>query len=294
MPTPSLKFLKTFQLAARHGSFRHAADELCVTASAVSQQIRLLEEQLGMALFERGAHSLALTDAGRFYHQNIDALFARLESATEQLRHRFQRQLVRLQVPPFFASELLMPRLSAFSAAHPDVDIHVSTRQAPHEEHDPDTDVSVLVGATHREGLTLLPLFPQSFIAVCSPQLRRQRQLARVSDLTGETLIVHARRLDLWDRWVAMQDLPPLLPRQLIRLDSMSATVQAVEQGVGFALVSARLAAGRLAAGSLQQVFEGELVTGEQYCLVARRDDAASEAVRALLAWMVREFGGSA
>jgi len=290
MQTPSLKFLKTFHIAARLGSFKLAADQLCITASAVSHQIKSLEDRLGISLFDRGAHSLTLTDAGRHYLQSIDALFSRLDSVTEQLQHRFRRQLVRLQVPPFFATELLLPRLSAFSAAHDEVDIHVSTRIAPYTEHAADADVSVLVGSGDWDELRTLPLFPQSFVAVCAPELRRNRRIARVQDLAGETLIVHTRRLDLWDRWTAMQGLPPLQPRQVIRMDSMSATVHAAEQGVGFALVSARLAASRLASGTLQQIFEAELANGESYCLVVRTEDAEREAVRALLTWMLEEF----
>src|ERR1700689_2044633 len=115
MQTPSLRFLKTFHIAAKLGSFKAAAEELSVTASAVSHQIKVLERQLGLSLFERGPRSLSLTAAGALYLENIDALFSRLESVTEQLRRRFSREVVRLQVPPFFASELLVPRLSSFS-----------------------------------------------------------------------------------------------------------------------------------------------------------------------------------
>ena len=125
MQTPSLRFLKTFHIAAKLGSFKAAAEELSVTASAVSHQIKVLERQLGLSLFERGPRSLSLTAAGALYLENIDALFSRLESVTEQLRRRFSREVVRLQVPPFFASELLVPRLSSFSATHGDIDIQI-------------------------------------------------------------------------------------------------------------------------------------------------------------------------
>ena len=115
MRTPSLKAIKTFQIAARHSSFAVAADELCITPSAVSHQIKTLETQLGLPLFSRGARALALTDAGARYLEQIDDLFTRLESVTEQLRARFGRSSVRLHVPAYFASEMLLPRLSEFS-----------------------------------------------------------------------------------------------------------------------------------------------------------------------------------
>src|SRR5687767_9079755 len=96
MRTPSLKAIKTFQIAARHSSFAVAADELCITPSAVSHQIKTLETQLGLPLFSRSARALALTDAGARYLEQIDDLFMRLEAVTEQVRARFGRSSVRL------------------------------------------------------------------------------------------------------------------------------------------------------------------------------------------------------
>src|SRR5690348_11683141 len=100
MRLPSLKFLKTFQVAAQRQSFKSAADELCITPSAVSHQVKSLESQLGIPLFDRGPHSLFLNEAGRNYLQALDAIFGRLEAATEQLRMRYGRSVVRLHVPP--------------------------------------------------------------------------------------------------------------------------------------------------------------------------------------------------
>ena len=111
MRLPALKFLRTFQVAANRLSFRLAAEELFVTPSAVSHQIKALEEQLGVVLFERGPRSLTLTEAGRSYLQHVETIFARLERVTEQLQIRHGRSVVRLRTPPFFATELLLPRL---------------------------------------------------------------------------------------------------------------------------------------------------------------------------------------
>src|ERR1700729_3312439 len=111
MRLPSLKFLKTFQVAAKLQSFKATAEELFVTPSAVSHQIKALEEQLGVALFERGVHTLTLTNAGANYLDHTNDIFAKLESAPEHLQFRHGRTIIRLNVPPFFANELLLPRL---------------------------------------------------------------------------------------------------------------------------------------------------------------------------------------
>jgi LysR family glycine cleavage system transcriptional activator len=291
MTTPSLKFIKTFHIAARCGSFKLAAAELHISASAVSNQIRTLEEQLGLSLFDRGAHSLTLTEAGQYYLQNLESLFSRLDLVTDQLRARYRKLVVRLMVPPFFATELLLPRLSAFSEAHPDIDIHVNTRVAPNAEHDANADVSVIVGTGSWPDMETSLLIPQRFVAVCAPQFRREHPVTRVQDLDSGSLIVHTRRLDLWDRWAALCGVESLHPRQMIRLDSMSATVHAAEQGVGFALVSAPLAVRRFASGTLERVFDTELTTGEGYFLIARPEDAGRLGVRALIDWLRSEFG---
>jgi LysR family glycine cleavage system transcriptional activator len=291
MPVTSLKFLKTFQVAARLGSFTAAAAELCVTASAVSHQIRALEDQLGTALFDRGPRSLQLTASGAQLLARIDPAFAVLEDAVAQLRGAHARHALRLQVPPFFAQELLLPRLDAFGAAHPDTELQIATRSMPAEPHGAEVDVSVTVGSGRWPGLRARPLFAQAFVPACSPALLRASGVRRFADLAGESLIVHSRRADLWDRWAKQVGLGALLPRRQIRLDSMAAVVAAAERGVGFALVAAPLTQSRFASGTLTRAFPQEIATGESYYAVARVADSRQQAVRALLDWLVLEFG---
>jgi LysR family glycine cleavage system transcriptional activator len=293
MATPALRFLKTFQIAARRGSFKAAADELCVTPSAVSHQIKSLETQLGLALFERGTRALSLTEAGAQYFEQLDALFSRLESVTEQLRRRFSRAVVRLQVPPFFASELLMPRLSLFSGTNAAIDIQITTDYAPNEAQSPDADVSIVVGRGPWPQARAARLFPQTYVPACSPELLRQAPIDIAADIASASLIAHDQRPDLWDRWATMYGIGALRPKQLIRFDTMSAVVNAAERGVGIALVSAPLSAARFAAGTLIRVFERELATGESYFLLERVRDPASPGVIALVDWMLAQFGDS-
>jgi LysR family transcriptional regulator, glycine cleavage system transcriptional activator len=293
MQTPSLRFLKTFHIAGKRGSFKAAAAELCVTASAVSHQMRVLERQLGLALFDRGPRSLTLTAAGAQYLETVDAVFSRLESVTGQLRRRYSRTLVRLQVSPFFASELLVPRLSSFSAVHANVDIQVVSDIAPNREHSADVDVSIIVGAGAWPDLQATRLLPQSYVAACAPQLLHRTRVRTAADLANEPLIMHRHRLDLWDRWAAMFGIEALRPKQLIEFDSMSSIVHAAEQGVGIALVSAPLAASRFAAGGLLKVFDQELATGDSYYLVTRPEDAQRVGVQAIIGWLLQQYGAA-
>jgi LysR family glycine cleavage system transcriptional activator len=289
MRLPSLKFLKTFQVAAVRLSFKAAAEELFITASAVSHQIRTLEEQLGVALFERGPHSLTLTEPGQKYLVHMEYVFARLEAVTEQLQVRYGRGLVRLNIPPFFASEMLLPRLSMLLEAQPDTDIHINTILAPLQTHPADADISIVVDAAPAAGLASHKLFSQAYVPACAPLLLLRNPINSFADLNQHTLIEHEARRDGWQRWAERLGTK-LRPRKVVRFDTMDTAAQAAEHGVGVALVSSRLGNHRFAQGSLVKLFDAELETGESYYLLLRREDAERPDIRALTQWMLDEF----
>ncbi|MFL6549712.1 MAG: LysR substrate-binding domain-containing protein [Povalibacter sp.] len=289
MRLPSLKFLKTFQVAAARLSFKIAAEELFITPSAVSHQIKALEEQLGVLLFDRGPHSLTLTEAGSHYLQHMDSVFSRLESITEQLQVRYGRGVVRLHMPPFFATELLLPKLPSLLEAQPDTDIHINTAVAPMQPHPPDADVSIVVNAAPETGLDCHKLFSQAFVPACAPTLLLRNPINTVEDLNHHTLIVHEARRDAWERWAESMG-KQLRPKKIVRFDTMYTASQAAEHGVGVALVSTRLGTERFAQGSLVKLFDTELQTGESYFLLLRPEDATRPDVRALTQWLLNEF----
>src|SRR3954469_7757186 len=212
MRTPSLKAIKTFQIAAKHTSFAVAADELCITPSAVSHQIKTLETQLGLPLFSRGARALALTDAGARYLEQIDDLFVRLESVTDQLRARYGRTSVRLHVPAYFASEMLLPRLSEFAKLHDGIDLRIETQGVHGRTHAAEADISVVVGSGPWNGLVAHKMFAQTMVSGSSRQLVSERPVRRYEDLNSHTLMVHEARRDDWDRWASAVGLKNLQP----------------------------------------------------------------------------------
>jgi LysR family glycine cleavage system transcriptional activator len=287
MRTPSLKAIKTFQIAARHSSFAVAADELCITPSAVSHQIKTLETQLGLPLFSRGARALALTDAGARYLEQIDDLFVRLDSVTEQLRARYGRTSVRLHVPAYFASEMLLPRLSEFSQLHDGVDLRIDTSGGHGRTHSAEADISIVVGSGPWNGLVAQTLFAQTLVPACSPLLLAEKPVSRHEDLNSHTLLVHEARRDDWDRWAASVGIKALRPQQIVRIDSLSAATRAAEKNIGVALLPAELSRRKFAAGRLVRVFDDELVTQEDYTLLVRAEDEHREDIRALRAWLI-------
>ncbi len=290
MRLPSLRYLRTFQIAGRHLSFKVAAKELSVTPSAVSHQIRNLESFLGMALFVRKTRSLALTEAGRNYFEFLDGMFSRLESETRQLRTQYGRSIIRLCVPPFFASEALLPRLSFFQATSSDTDIRVSTQPSAMKVHPPEADLSILLGTDSWPGLITHRLLARQVVAACAPSLHAEQNLDSYESLNGQTLIVHESRPDAWEDWAIALKIAAPKPRKLIRFDSMSAVVRAAEQGLGIALVSWPLAKAWFDSGVLIRIFDDELETGECFYLAHRQEDSNRPEVRRLIDWLLDEF----
>jgi len=289
MRLPSLKFLKTFQVAAKHRSFKAAAEELCITPSAVSHQIKALEEQLGVALFERGVRTMKLTDAGGHYLEQVSEIFSKLETVTEQLKVRYGRSILRLNVPPFFANALLLPRLASFTQAREETDIRIETTSSAPKALPPEADLSIVLGTGPWEGLTVHELFAQSFIAACSPSFLAEHRIEVHEDLNGKNLLLHEERRDAWERWAMGLKMEPIRPARLVRLNTMSDVVRAAEQGVGVALVPSRLSADRFAAGGLVKLFDEELSTNESYVLLHRPEDGNREDLQEFTRWILNE-----
>lgn len=289
MRLPPLKYLRTFQMAGRHLSFKKAADELAVTGSAVSHQIKNLEAFLGVELFERKARALEFTVAGQRYFDFLDSMFMHLEIETRQLSH-FRRSSVRLWLPPFFASEALLSSLSSFAEIDPEIDIRVSTQSNEMNTHPVEADLSVLVGKGDWPQLTTYRLFARSAVIACSPALFAENKFDSYASLSGQTLIVHDDGRDNWERWATTFGIPDFEPKRLLRFDSMAAVVNAAEQGLGVALVSWPLAKRRFTSGALVRVFERELATGESFYLAHRPKAAQRAEVQALAKWMLEKF----
>jgi len=290
MRLPSTKTLRAFQLAARCGSFKAAASQLFLTPSAVSHQIRTLEDELGVPLFHRGARTLTLTDAGSSYLEEIEYLFERLDSATRELRARAGRSTLRLRVASFFANEFLLPRLVALHAAQPEIDLEIDTDGTGTDVHPPDADVSIVMGSGTWSDLHAHRLFAQTYVPACSPALFARTPIHTIEQLDGQTLLVFEARKDAWELWAesAGAQLPP--PRKRIHFNNMASLVRATERSAGVGLVSAPLSTERFRAKSLTRLFEHELDIHDSYFLVHRGEVAGRPEVIAFRKWILDEL----
>jgi LysR family glycine cleavage system transcriptional activator len=287
---PPLRNLRAFCVAARQHSFKSAADELCLTPSAVSHQIRELETLLGLKLFERRTRSVELTMAGRRLLEEAEPLLEALDRALAQLARRHGRQTLRVRLPALFANELLIPRLGEFCAAHPQIDVQLDTRDPRPAVHPPTADVSILLTAAVSPGLRSARLFACPLIAVCAPG-----HAGRVARLGGAVfgalpLIVDRSRPFAWSGWAEEAGLAAPEPEQVIELDTMIAVVRAAERGLGIALVPALLCDSWLGSGALVRVFAVEYHTADAYYLVSRHRDGERPPVKALTEWVLAQF----
>jgi LysR family glycine cleavage system transcriptional activator len=287
---PPLRALRAFQVAGRHLSFKDAADELHLTASAVSHQVKNLESFLELELFERKTRALELTEAGRSYHEFLDGIFARLQAETHQLCAEYGRAIVRLCVPPFFASELLLPKLPEFQALMPDTDIRLTTQPSLMKIHPADADASVLLGTGDWPGLETVSLFSRRLVTACSSAYKKAARIRTHSDLDGETLIVHENRPHSWSNWAKAVGAPPPRAGKIVRFDSMADVVQAAAQGAGIAIVSWPMSRKWFESGKLVRVLEDEVDTEEDFYLAYRLEAAERTEVLSLINWIIEQY----
>ena len=287
---PPLRALRAFQVAGDHLSFKLAAEILCVTPSAVSHQVKNLESFLGFELFMRRTRALDFTRAGKNYHEFLSGMFARLEAETHQIRAEYGRRIIRLCVPPFFAQELLMPRLEEAESLMPDTDIRLTMQPSQMKEHPNDADVTILLGDEDWPGLEVNRLFRRRILTACSPAFLKKNPIHRHRDLDGLTLIVHENRPDAWVNWAKAVNAAPPQAGRVLRFDSMATVVQAAAQGLGVAIVSWPLSERWFHDGSLVPALNDRVLTGEFFQVASRTGDGDREDVSTLKKWIISEF----
>ncbi|MDJ0906475.1 MAG: LysR substrate-binding domain-containing protein [Woeseiaceae bacterium] len=292
-PKTSLRGLRTFCVAARHESFTQAADELFITASAVSHQVKGLEQELDVQLFVRGSRELKLTETGKAFFDEVEPLIERLDAIAGSYRKDGPSRSIRISVQPFFASEYFVPRLSEFTAEHPNIDIQVGTSDESSEKHPADVDLSVRLFKSPPENLASHLLFPLRMVPTGSPDFKKNMVVRKKKIVTEFPLIVHETRPKAWKRW--SKDSGIALPKdsKVTRLDSMIAVVRAAERGIGAALVPVPLADQWFKQGSIVRLFRNEFVADVSYYLVYRKERAGDPDVCLLRDWILQKFADS-
>ncbi len=286
----SLRALRVFCVAAERESFREAAELLYLTSSAVSHQIKQLETELGLKLFERTPRSLELTREGQAFYDDIQPLLVDFDAVTTRHAKSEQPRSLRISVQPFFASELFVTRLPAFVAEHPDLDISVDTSDESPEKHPASADVSIRIFKTVPATLASDLLFPLRLCPAGSPEFYDGVKVRAGKIVSDFPLVLHESRLKAWQKWERSSRISIPDHSNSIRLDSMIAVARAAERGMGAALVPQQLSESWFQSSSLVQLFDHELTTRDAFYFVTRKEDRGNKDIRTFRKWVLQNF----
>lgn len=275
---PPLKALRVFEAAARTQSFNLAGEALNVTPSAVSHQIKSLEEFLGVKLFLRLNRKVVLTPEGRAYLVPIRNALEEVRIATDQLRRGESAGTITLSSAPSFAVGWLMPRLPQFQLEHPDIEVRLISSIELVDFANSDVDAAIRTGKGIWSGLCAHRLMAEELVPVCSPVLvRTGRGLRRPADLREANLIHDVARLGQWRSWLAAVGVEDVNPERGPKLQGADMVVEAAVAGLGVAIASRSVLERHIEEGRLVVPFDIELPSESAYYLVYpehRRDNA--------------------
>jgi LysR family glycine cleavage system transcriptional activator len=286
---PPLAALRAFEAAARHLSFTRAAGELHVTQTAISHQIRALEDLLGTKLFRRLPRGLVLTEEAQRYLPAVRDAFDRIDAATAELMAGRAGGPLTASVLPSVAAKWLVPRLGRFRTVHPEIDLRSSTSLHLTDFAREDVDVAIRMGRGHYPGLRVDRLFGEALTPVCAPALLEGNPpLRRPEDLRHHVLL-HDDDHTGWRLWLELAGVEGVdAGRGPIFTDS-AMVVQAAAEGQGVALGRAALAAWDIAAGRLVRPFDVSMPHDLAYYLVCPAPSAERPRIAAVRAWLLAE-----
>lgn len=289
---PSLNILKAFESAARHLSFKLAADELCLTPSAISHQVRTLEKQLGVQLFNRLSRGIELTTIGEQYCRDVSAAIRMLEKATEQLTQRSDANKITISCIPFVTNHFLVPHLPKFKQQNPNYSLKLLSQVELADLHAGDVDMAVRYQKQNRDDLAYIPLTDVKLTPVCTAEYWANycQQGSKFSDHRFISLSVDNKT---WTTWLSQFYPKQPMPEFEIELDNYQAVKQAALQGLGLAMgywpaVEQDIKSGELIAPYQDQVSD----FGAMY-LVYPVEDHDKASVTMIRQWMESIFSHS-
>lgn len=311
---PPLNALKAFESAARHLSLKRAAQELNVTPAAISHQVKALENHLGVQLFRRLNRALELTPAARAALPKLSEGFDALAQATASLRPRPDTGQLTLSAAPSLTARWLMPRLHRFFAAHPEVDVRISTRMRLVNQGGQDgaaerttvanwlaeADIAILYGHGDYPGYRVEKLFALTVAPICSPQLAQgATPLRRPQDLVHHTLIhddtgMLYDRVAFWDVWLKAAGVEGVDTSRGSHFSQPILALEAASDALGVVVTMPLLAGAELASGRLIVPFELQVPLQSAYYLVWSEEGARRPVVDAFRRWVLDEAARSA
>lgn len=288
---PPLNGLKAFEAAARCGSFTRAGVSLHVTQSAVSRQVKLLEELLGQPLLIRGHHRLELTHMGRELLPVLNESFDRIDAVVRDIRHGVASRRLRINVPPTFARCWLLPRMHSLHRHCPDLTLTLRTQAKDTLKMNNELDCAIRFGSGDWAGLLSSHLMQEQHIAVAAPGLLPNQAVA--DDLNRVTLLhvlKKAGRFMTWQHWLDAASLPDVDTGGGLDFDTLDLAIQAATAGLGVTIADRNMLTPELASGQLVTLLDTAVSGTQSYWLVKRPQDGPHPAIKAFEDWLRDEL----
>ncbi|MCI0429175.1 MAG: transcriptional regulator GcvA [Rhodospirillales bacterium] len=292
---PPLNALRSYEAAARHLSFTKAAGELGVTPAAVSHQVKMLEDHIGIALFQRVNRQLVLTEAGGACVPGIRMAFEGLAGAIDCISVAGRSGVLTVSVPPSLAGKWLLPRLDRFKSVHPDIDVRVSASVQLVDFASGKIDVAIRYGTGRYPGLKSERLIDEAVIPVCSPRLLEGPHPLRSPADVGFHTLLHDDSPDedtscpTWDMWLKAAGVEGVDATRGPRFNQPSLVLEAAILGQGIALAKSTIAAADLAEGRVVKPFELTLPLAFGYYIVYPESKTLMPKVDLLVRWLKEE-----
>lgn len=295
---PPLNALRAFEAAARHLSFKMAAEELSVSQSAISHQIKGLEEYLGFRLFTRGTRSVELTRRGKLYYPVLRNAFDAIAEGTALVLEKNLTHVLTLQVYSTFTIRWLLPRLASFQAQSPDIQVRLTTAQSDVDfEHD-DVDAAIMIGQPDNPSLNYTYLFDAELFPVCSPLYFKKLNPSGGPDSAPGPQALEPQQIlqvypspDDWREWLDAQGMASLSTNEGLQLESYDVALKSAAQGMGIALGQQPYVADDLAQGLLLEVFPGLRVKNpHSWFFACRQEKSDQPRLRAFRGWLLKQI----
>ena len=283
---PPLNAVRTFEAAARHGSFKRAASELFVTHGAVSRQVALLEDWFGIKLFRRTPSQVNLTDAGEHYYREVTAILDRLAVVSMEVKEKAAPSVLRINAPPTFTMKWLIPRLNEFQRKRPSVEMRLSARLGPINSNDIGLDVAILAGQEGLSGWKSSHFMTELIAPVCRTELLKRGELQSLEDLRKHTLVTYPTEPYTWDRWASSAGGKISIDQDKLRFEQMFLALQAVQDGLGIALFPLFLVIDDLVRKDLCVPFGSLGVSKRDYHVWVRDEVEGLALVKEFCAWI--------
>jgi len=286
-PLPSYNALRAFVAIGKHGNLKDSAAELFVTASALSHQIKNMEDMLDVQLFQRSKSGLSLTQEGKLIYDDLSHAFSLIQQSIQKLDAKPSTNILNISMLSTFAMRWFIPRLSSFQKLHPDIEVRIST--SIHEvdfEHE-GMDCAIRSGHGNWQGLHAEYLFTETFTPVCNPSMAKH--LKTPQDLANHTLL-HARlRPDDWQVWLNAVNIDIQTEHEQT-FETRNFAIQAAVDGVGIAIVDPSLVAEDIKAGRLTTPFSQTMADKSAYYFVYPKEQANDIHIQHLQNWLLNQL----